>query len=291
MINNHVLVIEDDKNIAEYFQAVLTLAGLEVEVLLSAREGFMRLSGSVPGLILLDMRLGQEIGGEDILYQIRSNPRFDDTHVIVVTGYPNTVHLVADLADLVLIKPVGIDQLTALAKRLLAFERPPKTHSFRDPVTNLFTYEFFQTRLELAYERGRRRAEFLYAVIIFQLEVYGPDGEPVDANLESSVPLLVEASRRLQQNLRPTDTIAREGGWKFITLNEDLRREDDMNVIIERIKKVFATPMSAGDGGCRVIVNYGAAARNPNFLDAQDVSKMANRALAVALKKTAVSGD
>ena len=83
-----VLIIEDDKDTAEFFKTVLELVGFECEIILSAKEALSTLSVCAPDLILLDIRLGVEISGEDILYQIRSNPRFDKTRVVIITGLP-----------------------------------------------------------------------------------------------------------------------------------------------------------------------------------------------------------
>ncbi len=57
----HVPIIEDDKDTAGFFSTVLQLVGYECEIVLSARDALARLAGSVPDLILLDMRLGLEV--------------------------------------------------------------------------------------------------------------------------------------------------------------------------------------------------------------------------------------
>jgi CheY-like chemotaxis protein len=113
-----VLIIEDDKDTAGFFKTVLELVGLESEIILSAKEALDRLAFSAPDLILLDIRLGIEISGEDILYQIRSNPRFDKTRVVVITAYPRMAEPITELADLILVKPVEINQLKNLMQRL-----------------------------------------------------------------------------------------------------------------------------------------------------------------------------
>ena len=92
------------------------------------------------------MRLGSEIGGEEILYQLRSNPRFDRTRVVVITAYPSTTDLVANLADLVLIKPVEVEQLRMLVTRVGGAEMETKLLPFRDPITLLFNIEFWLYR-------------------------------------------------------------------------------------------------------------------------------------------------
>lgn len=279
MLNNHVLIIEDDRNIAEYFQAVLSLAGMDVEIVLSARDGLARLAGTLPGLILLDMRLGNEIGGEDILYQIRSNPRFDGTRVIVITGFPNTVQMVSDLADLVLLKPVGVDQLTSLAQRMVSFEVAPKVQAFRDPVTNLFNLEFFHTRLELAFERGKRRADFVYALIAFQVTFSSPENPDLAPDVDQSIALLAETARRLKQNLRPTDTIARATSTTFVTLHEDLRSGEDTQIIINRIQNMLAAAYPAGDASFQPSIQFGCATGNPGYHTPAEVYTAAMRQL------------
>ncbi len=113
-----VLIIEDDKDTAGFFKTVLSLVGLESEIILSAKEALDRLAFSAPDLILLDIRLGIEISGEDILFQIRSNPRFDKTRVVIITAYPRLAEPITDLADLILVKPVETEQLKNLMQRL-----------------------------------------------------------------------------------------------------------------------------------------------------------------------------
>ncbi len=283
MANNRVVVIEDDRNIAEYFQAVLSMAALEVEVFLTARDGLIRLAGEAPGLILLDMHLGNEIGGEDILYQIRSNPRFDQTRVIVVTGYPNTVQLVENMADLVLIKPVGIDQLTTLAKRMISLDVIPRGLSFRDPVTSLFNLEFFNTRLELAFERAKRRPEFIYALILLQLELCDPETGLTLPQGNTLTSVQVEIARRLKQNLRPTDTIAHVSGMKYVSLYEDLRRNDDLDIILERICRILAVPVKVDGKLYTLNLYYGTAARDLSYRKPSDVFSAASQSLEEAL--------
>lgn len=59
-----VLIIDNDRDIAGFFSTVLSLLGHECETVLSAKEALTRLAGSLPDLILLDLRLGTDIGGE-----------------------------------------------------------------------------------------------------------------------------------------------------------------------------------------------------------------------------------
>ncbi len=270
----YVLIIEDDKDTAGFFRMVLGLVGYECEIVLSAREALTRLAGSVPDLILLDMRLGLEVGGEQILYQLRSNPRFDNTRVIVITAYPDMAQPVSDLADLVLLKPVELDQLRTLAQRMGTFEVRPKHLAFRDPISDLFTRAFFDTRLELAYERIRRRSDFYFGVLVFTLQ---PQPQP---DPDAMVAIMRQVGERLRQDLRLTDTIARFSGWKFATLHEELKKPEDIEVVRARLADKINKPYQVGEETYEVSVHFGQAIQNPRYPTAAALLEAAEADLA-----------
>jgi len=240
MIMLQVLIIEDDKDTAGFFKTVLELVGFECEIILSAKEALSTLAVSAPDLILLDIRLGVEISGEDILYQIRSNPRFDKTRVVIITGYPRLAEPIANLADLVLVKPIEIDQLKNLMQRLGSLDFKSKFQIYRDPVTELFNEEFFLTRLELAFERAKRRPDFLFGVIAIEVHLEAPsDGQ---AGPDATLAILREISGRLKKFIRPTDAVARLSGWKFATLHEDLHEPEEIQSIVKRLSEKLTRP-------------------------------------------------
>ena len=245
-----VLIIEDDKDTAGFFKTVLGLVGLESEIILSAKEALDRLAFSAPDLILLDIRLGIEISGEDILYQIRSNPRFDKTRVVVITAYPRMAEPITELADLILVKPVEINQLKNLMQRLGSMDFKSKFQGCRDPVTELFNEEFFLTRLELAFERAKRRPDFQFAVIAidFQLNI----GQETQIKPDAVLAILREIASRLKKYIRPTDAAARLSGWKFATLYEDLKEPGHIQLIVNRLSEKLSVPYETCDGPCTV---------------------------------------
>jgi diguanylate cyclase (GGDEF)-like protein len=259
-----VLIIEDDRDTARFFKAVLDLVGFECEIVFSAREALSWLASMTPDLILLDMRLGIELGGEDILFQIRSNPRFDNTRVVIVTAYPGMADHVSDLADLVLLKPIEVDHLRVLLERLGSLEVAPRRRLFRDPVTELYNREFFLTRLELAFERSRRRADFLYGVLVMQFHIHGPGDELEDGVM---IDLLRLISKRCKENLRPTDTLARLSGLRFAALLEELRGKDDLATIINRLNGFMQPAYQLKEQTYQLRTSYGAVLNQSNRLD------------------------
>jgi len=278
-----VLIIDDDRDIAGFFSTVLSLLGHECETVLSAKEALVRLAGSLPDLILLDLRLGTEIGGDDILYQIRSNPRFDNTRVAVITAYPSIAEMVSNLADLVLIKPVEVEQLKTLMSRMEVYANNPKRSPFRDPITQLFNRDFFNTRLELAFERVRRRPDFLFATVVIQIHLAGQDESQLNPN--AWVYILREISERLRRHLRPMDAIAKFTGWRFGTLHEELAKPSDLDAILARLRETLAEPFRYEGNIYGVYASFGTATYDDHFKQPSDILRAAENDLERAQAK------
>ncbi len=112
------LIIEDDFDLSEIFSAVLQRDEFDVEVVRDGRAAIDRLAGSPPAIIILDLNLPY-VDGTTILRQITATDSFSKTGVILTTADAVQAERLRDVADLVLLKPVSVDQLHYLAKRLL----------------------------------------------------------------------------------------------------------------------------------------------------------------------------
>jgi CheY-like chemotaxis protein len=113
-----VLIIEDDYDLSEIFSAALQSDGLETEVVRDGKAALERLRGTAPAIVLLDLNL-PHVDGATILQNIHATPHFDKTSVIISTADAQQADELRGTADLVLLKPVSVDQLRELVKRLL----------------------------------------------------------------------------------------------------------------------------------------------------------------------------
>lgn len=251
------LVIDDDIDIANLFAMILDLVGYECAITHSARDALGHLAASTPDLVLLDMRLDTELGGEDILFQIRSNPRLKHTRVVVVTGHPDLAEPVRAQVDYILIKPINVEQFKQIIISLKQCAPVPRDEYFRDPVTNLYNEEFFLSRLQLAVERAKRRDDFLFAVCIFRVRLLQEGQGVTDPVIYNQV--LRQAAQSLLHNLRPTDTVARLSYDRFCTLHEELKSPEDVRVIVNRLRTILTPPFRIGDNDYRLIFSVGAA--------------------------------
>ena len=273
------LIIDDDRDTANLFSTVLSLVGFECDVAYSAKTALVYLASNEPDIVLLDMRLGLEISGIDILYQIRSNPRFDKMRVVVITAYPHLAAPVHDLADLIMLKPVEVENLQTLASRLA--EIRPKSYMFRDPVTNLYSLKFFLTRLEHAFERMKRRPDFLYAVMVIELSVDLPENESLD--YKDKEQLMKIAAEILFRGFRPTDTFGRMDGERIVALYEDLKQPSDIEVITRRLRDDLTRQYELSGRLLHVVAHTGIALNDPSYQQAEQILQAATQALEMAV--------
>jgi len=109
-------VIEDHEDLAIVFRKALQLANFAVEIVMDGAIAQQRLTEVVPVLVVLDLHL-PNIPGETLLRQIRSDTRLATTRVMLATADSALATELEGKADVVLLKPVSIAQLSALAAR------------------------------------------------------------------------------------------------------------------------------------------------------------------------------
>jgi CheY-like chemotaxis protein len=111
------LIVEDSQDLADISAEAAREAGFETEIIETGDRALDRLAVVVPALVILDIHL-PHVEGPAILDRIRGDPRLAQTRVIVTTADSRRAETVRDKADLVLLKPIGYQQLRDLAARL-----------------------------------------------------------------------------------------------------------------------------------------------------------------------------
>ena len=110
-------VIEDDLDALLIFETAVRDAQFDTVVIQTGTEALDRLDKSTPDLVVLDLRL-PGVPGISVLQAIRKNTRLIKTRVIVISADATLTEYVREQADLVLVKPVGYNQLREMARRL-----------------------------------------------------------------------------------------------------------------------------------------------------------------------------
>ncbi len=107
-----VLIIEDEKNISNFMNKILTAHGYHVISSYCGRDGLSVISSRCPDVILLDLGL-PDMDGMDIIRQVRS---WSNSPIIVISARTLEQEKVAALdngADDYITKPFGTSELLA----------------------------------------------------------------------------------------------------------------------------------------------------------------------------------
>ena len=82
-----VLVIDDDKDLLEVIQALLTTRGFDVETDNNWQSGFEKIRKFEPQIILLDVFLSG-IDGLEICKQLKASPFTSHIPIVIFSAYP-----------------------------------------------------------------------------------------------------------------------------------------------------------------------------------------------------------
>lgn len=118
-----ILIVDDDRSVADTFARMLKLEGFGVATALSAEAGLELADTVRPHAIILDMRM-PITNGLQFLRLVRSKAHLVDVPVAIVTGdyfLPESVqHELKSLGASIRFKPLWLEDLIALAKTLVS---------------------------------------------------------------------------------------------------------------------------------------------------------------------------
>jgi two-component system, OmpR family, response regulator len=147
----HIIVVDDDPSLCQMLTRFLEEHSVPVKGASGRAELNRHLESTEPGLIVLDLRLGQD-SGLDLLRDIRAG---SDVPVIVMTGHrPDEIDRIVGLelgADDYLVKPFNPREMLARIRAVLRRQEMGRAARARDPERG--GYRFGGWRLE---RRGRK---------------------------------------------------------------------------------------------------------------------------------------
>ncbi len=125
-----------------------------------------------------------------------------------------------------------------------------------DYLTELPTRVALEYRLRRA-ERQARRQRTCFAVLFLDFDRFKEVNDRYGHRVGDAV--LRSFSRRLNECVRPGDFIARYGGDEFVILVEDVRIEEELQRMAERIRTESGVSLEIGDATLDISVSVGLA--------------------------------
>jgi diguanylate cyclase (GGDEF)-like protein/PAS domain S-box-containing protein len=149
--------------------------------------------------------------------------------------------------------------------------------AFHDALTGLPNRALFMDHLGLAIARSKRNADQKFAVLYLDLDRFKIINDSLGHMIGDQ--LLVGIARRLEQCLRPGDTIARLGGDEFTVLIEDITDGADTIYVAERIQSELTVPFNLSGREVFTTVSIGIAPGSSNYERAEDILRDADTAM------------
>jgi diguanylate cyclase (GGDEF)-like protein/PAS domain S-box-containing protein len=134
-----------------------------------------------------------------------------------------------------------VGSLTDITERKLAEEQLIHD-ALHDALTGLPNRVLFLDRLRHAARRAMRQKDYQYSVLFIDMDRFKFINDSLGHAIGDQ--LLIEVGKRLEECLRPGETIARLGGDEFVVLLEEIKGIDDVSNIIERIQNKLSLPFN-----------------------------------------------
>lgn len=288
-----ILVAEDDANVRHLLKRTLLRAGYEVLEADSGRAALeCLLSADGPRLALLDWLI-PELDGISVCREIRSCTKHPYVYIIFLTAKGSKEDVLSGLAagaDDYLIKPCSARELKArlrAGERILKLEDTLIHDALHDPLTQLPNRPFFLDRLSLSVGRGKRDADYKFAVLFVDIDNF----KVVNDSLGNAAGdwLLTQIAERLGGSIRREDTlsrsmdavsiaapqrggvVARLGGDRFTILLDDIQDASDGIRVAERIQRNIRSPFVIDGQEVFITASTGITFSSTGYSAAEDM--------------------
>ncbi|HQT71957.1 MAG TPA: diguanylate cyclase, partial [Thiobacillus sp.] len=277
-----VLIVDDDRDLAEHYRLALLAAGMEADVLQQPAAIMEKIAAFRPELVLMDMHM-PDFSGPDLAGVIRQHDNWSSLPIVYLsaeTDLDRQIEAMDRGADDFLTKPISDAQLVAAVRIRIERARHLDEQISRDSLTGLLKHASIKESAAIEVTRARRNGKPVSLAMLdidhFKL-VNDTYGHAVGDVVISSVAML------LRQSLRQSDIIGRYGGEEFVAVLPECDA-GYAHLLMEGIRRRFASLHFSHEGkdfGCTLSVGLACSAAYPDS-DGAALLVAADEALYVA---------
>jgi two-component system cell cycle response regulator len=272
-------------------RALTERLGLSAIVTHSEREALNLAQLELPDLFVVSQALAEGGDGLRLVSTLRARPETRQSAIILVVGQGEVTTAAKGLdlgASDYIEAPFDVNELIARIRsqlrrkrysdRLRSNVRNGLKMAVIDPLTGIYNRRYAYQHMSRVMERARE-ADGVFAVMMIDLDKFKEINDRHGHDAGDIV--LKEFSRRLQENIRGVDLVARFGGEEFFVAMPDIDHEQAAQAA-ERIRRAvedapFVLPGSGGK--VHVTTSIGVAIGTAEETDPEAVIKRADLAL------------
>jgi len=234
-----VLIVDDDKDLAERMRLVLEAQGMESEVL-KRPEGIMEeIAAFRPELVLMDMHM-PEFSGPDLAGVIRQHEKYANLPIVYLSAETDVTQQISAMdrgADDFLTKPISDYQLVAAVRARIARARQLEEQISKDSLTGLLKHASIKEAVD-ANVRLARRSDKPTTLAMLDIDHFKAIND-THGHAKGDV-VIAALATLLRQRLRQSDIIGRYGGEEFVVVLPECDSENAERVM-DDIRQRFSS--------------------------------------------------
>lgn len=273
----HILIVDDDPDVAQFYAMVLESAGMTTRVASKPERVPGILEDFDADLVLMDLYM-PKCSGPELARVLRQIPGYLGLPIIYVSSETDARRQFKALqvgADGFLTKPIEPERLVTEVHLRAERMRTLRSLMIRDSLTGLFNHNTILQLLKVAMASCQRTRRLLCLAMIdvdhFKA-VNDTHGHPTGDQV------LMALGRTLRLRLRESDIVGRYGGEEFAVIMTGLDA-DQAKTIMDSLRESFAAVTFMADGIEFHCTFSGGLAAFPEYSDPSALIEAADAAL------------
>ncbi|MTW19774.1 diguanylate cyclase [Allochromatium palmeri] len=265
-----VLVVDDDRDLAEHLRLVLSADGMDVDVLSEPEQVIEAVATFHPELVLMDMHM-PDYSGPELATVIRHHDDLLGLPIVYLSAEQDRAKQIQALrsgADDFLTKPISDTELVAAVRVRAARFRQLANLMTKDSLTGLLKHARIKESIVRELARAQRTGHPL-AVAMLDIDRFKQVNDRYGHAVGDRV--IMALAHLLKQRLRKSDGIGRYGGEEFVVILPDCDLQMAQNVL-EDIRARFEVLPFLHDGHefrCTLSAGIASTGEHPEADDGQ----------------------
>jgi diguanylate cyclase (GGDEF)-like protein len=273
----HILIVDDQISVAEFYKAILEQAGMKVIIETNPYQVLPAIKAHGPDLLLLDLNM-PEVNGDELAAVIRQQEQYQSIPILFLsasTHLDKKTDLLEIGSDDLLSKDTPPEELVRHVKSRVERAKILTAMMYQDSLTGLLNHAQIQLAAERVFQHCNRKGS-MFTIAMIDIDKFKSVNDTYGHLTGDRV--IKALSQLLQQRLRITDYIGRFGGEEFLLIMPEINIHDAGN-LLNGLRKAFSQ-IDFKENGVHFNVSFSAGvAENTGMKTFMEQIKIADEAL------------
>lgn len=273
----HILIVDDQISIAEFYGTILEQAGMKVTIESNPFEVLPAMKAQGPDLLLLDLNM-PEVNGDELAAVIRQQEQYQSIPILFLSAsaHPDKKTDLLEIgSDDLLSKGMPPEELVRHVKSRVERAKILTAMMYQDSLTGLLNHAQIQLAAERVFQHCNRKGS-VFTIAMIDIDKFKSVNDTYGHLTGDRV--IKALSQLLQQRLRITDYIGRFGGEEFLLIMPEININDAGN-LLNGLRKAFSQ-IDFKENGVNFNVSFSAGvAENTGMANFMEQIKIADEAL------------